>query len=68
MKAGISMHPSHSTMALMLGLEEEDFYKDVKCPQMFMPANEDHENTKIGGLVTILPTSLVYRKARPFYF
>ena len=59
LKAGISMHPGHSTLAMMLGLNEEDLYKDVKCPQMFMPAIDDHENAKIGGLVTILPTVLV---------
>ncbi len=50
MKAGISMHPGHSRLAMMLELNEEDLYKDVKCPQMFMPAMDDHENTKLGGL------------------
>jgi len=52
LKAGILMHPAHSMMAMLLGLNEEDLYKDVKCPQMFIPAKDDHENTKLGGLVT----------------
>ncbi len=67
LKAGISLHPAHSMMAMLLGLNEEDLYKDVKCPQMFMPAKDDHENTKLGGLVTILPTiflTAVPKKAR----
>jgi len=50
LKAGISLHPSHSGIVVMLGLEEEDLYKDIMCPQMFMPAQNDHENTKNGGL------------------
>ena len=64
LKAGISMHPAHTMMGMILGLNEEDLYKDVKCPQMFMPAKDDHENTKIGGLVKILPISLMYQKSK----
>ena len=45
-KAGISMHPSHTGICAMLGLDEEDVLKEVKCPQMFMPAGDDHENVK----------------------
>jgi len=36
--AGISLHPSHTIIAGMLGEDEEQLLKEVKCPQMFMPA------------------------------
>ncbi len=49
-KAGISLHPSHPTINPMLNVDEEQLLKEVKCPQMFMPAGDDHENTKLGGL------------------
>ena len=49
-KAGISLHPSHPTFNPMLNVDEEQLLKEVKCPQMFMPAGDDHENTKLGGL------------------
>ena len=49
-RAGISMHPGHSGICAMLGFDEEKLLKETLCPQMFMPAGDDHENTKIGGL------------------
>ena len=49
-RAGISMHPSHSLICAMLGVDEEKLLKETLCPQMFLSAGDDHENTKIGGL------------------
>lgn len=37
-RAGISLHPSHTPIAAMLLESEEELLKEVKCPQMFMPA------------------------------
>ena len=34
----------------MVQESEEEILKNVKCPQMFMPANGDHPNTFDGGL------------------
>ncbi len=42
-KAGISMHPSHPNIAQFLNENEETFYKEVKSPQMFMPAGSDRD-------------------------
>ena len=47
LKAGISMHPSHTAICAMLGVDEEKILKEVKCPQMFMPAGDDNENVKL---------------------
>lgn len=49
-KAGVSFHPSHSPISGLLGESEEEILKNVKCPQIFMPAEGDHENTYPGGL------------------
>ena len=49
-KAAISMHPSHSLICVMLGVDEEKLLKETLCPQMFFSAGDDHANTKIGGL------------------
>lgn len=49
-KAGVSFHPSHPFVAKTLGLSEEDMYRGVKCPQLFMPAKEDAESVQEGGL------------------
>merc|ERR1719494_1322391 len=49
-KAGISMHPSHSPISALLGEVEADLLKEVQCQQLFMPAGNDHENVKPGGL------------------
>ena len=46
-KAGLSMHPSHTAICAMMGVDEEKILKEVKCPQMFMPAGEDNENVKL---------------------
>jgi len=39
-RAGISLHPSHTPVVAMLGEDEEKVLKEVKCPQMYMPAGE----------------------------
>jgi len=49
-KAGVSFHPSHSPISGIIGDNEEEILKSVKCPQIFMPANGDHENTYPNGL------------------
>jgi len=49
-KAGVSMHPSHSPIAGMIGEAEADLLAAVKCHQLFMPAGNDHANVKPGGL------------------
>ena len=49
-KAGVSFHPSHSPIAGILEESEEEILKNVKSPQIFMPADGDHENTYPGGL------------------
>ena len=47
LKAGISMHPGHPAICAMLGVDEESILKEIKCPQMFMPAEDDNENVKL---------------------
>ena len=37
-KAGVSVHPSHSTISDMLKENEEDLLTSITCPQLFMPA------------------------------
>jgi hypothetical protein len=37
-QAGISLHPSHPILADLLMENEEELLKNVKCPQLFMPA------------------------------
>jgi hypothetical protein len=50
-KAGVSFHPSHSPIcSMMLKEDEGELLKAVKCPQLFMPADGDHENTRPSGL------------------
>lgn len=49
-RAGISLHPSHTGISGALGINEADLLKDVKCPQLFLPAGDDHENVRFGGL------------------
>lgn len=44
------MHPSHSGISTMLGLDEAEILRQVKCPQMFFAAGDDNENVKPGGL------------------
>ena len=39
-KAGVSMHPSHSPIAGMIGEAEADLLAAVKCHQLFMPAGD----------------------------
>jgi len=49
-KAGVSMHPSHSTIMPAVGDNEGDIYGQVKSPQLIMPSRTDSENVKVGGL------------------
>jgi len=50
MKAGVSMHPSHTKLSALLGEDEKELLAGVICPQLFMPAKEDSPETKPGGL------------------
>jgi len=49
-KAGVSYHPSHSRICELLEESEEELLKNVKCPQIFMPADGDHANNFPNGL------------------
>lgn len=49
-KVGVSWHPSHSPISAGLGEEERALLAQVSCPQLFMPAQGDHANTRPGGL------------------
>lgn len=51
MKAGVSMHPSHTPISQLLGESEEDLLKgSLGTPQLFMPAGNDAPEVKPGGL------------------
>jgi len=49
-KCGVSMHPSHSKMMEILEEKEERILKEVKCPQLYLSAGNDHPNSLPGGL------------------
>jgi len=48
--AGVSMHPSHSEISMLLRLNETELYKEVKVPQLIMPAGNDSPNVMPKGL------------------
>jgi len=48
--AGISFHPSHSRLTGLYGDDESSLLKAVQCPQLFVPAGNDPESCKEGGL------------------
>jgi len=48
--AGVSIHPSHSNLAMTLGLNETEILQEIKAPQLFMPAGNDSPNVKPNGL------------------
>lgn len=51
LKAGVSMHPSHTPIANnILGEVEKELLEAIKCPQLFMPAGNDPINVKAGGV------------------
>ena len=50
MKAGVSLHPSHDKLCMMLNENEEELLKEIKCPQAFLTASQDGPSTKAGGL------------------
>jgi len=49
-KCGVSFHPSHPPIFGMIDANEEEHLKAVKCPQLLMPASNDAETVKTGGL------------------
>ena len=49
-KVGVPWPPSHSPISAGLGEEERALLAQVSCPQLFMPAQGDHANTRPGGL------------------
>merc|ERR1712159_385238 len=49
-KAGVSMHPSHTAISSILGENEEDILRNITCNQLFMPAGNDPPEVKPGGL------------------
>jgi len=49
--AGVGMHPSHSPISGLVGDDETKLLEGVKSAQiLFMPASDDHENVRSGGL------------------
>lgn len=48
--AGVSMHPSHSPMMLLLAENEEEVLRSIQSPQLMMSAKTDSPNVKPGGL------------------
>jgi hypothetical protein len=49
------VHPSHTLLSAALGVDEAAILREVRCPQLFMPAGNDGESVKAGGLAdTIL--------------
>jgi len=49
-KCGVSFHPSHPPIFGMIEANEEERLKAVKCPQLLMPAGNDADTVKTGGL------------------
>jgi len=47
--AGVGYHPSHSMLTWM-GYDEKKLLESVACPQLMVPAGNDHANVKPGGL------------------
>jgi len=50
LKAGVSMHPSHTVVSKIREEEEGDILQAIACPQLFMPAGNDPPNVKPGGI------------------
>ena len=49
--AGVGMHPSHSPISGAVGDDETKLLEGAKSAQiLFMPAGDDHENVRAGGL------------------
>jgi len=48
--AGVSAHPSHSRLCQAMGVDEKSILEKVGCPQLFMPAGNDGDEVKAGGL------------------
>lgn len=49
--AGVSMHPSHAFILGLLGEDQEEVLAAAAgAPQLFMPAKEDPEDVKPGGV------------------
>ena len=45
------MHPSHSPISGAVGDDETKLLEGAKSVQiLFMPAGDDHENVRVGGL------------------
>merc|ERR1712002_104797 len=49
-KGGVSIHPSHTKISEILGVDEKTILEQVNCPQLFMPAGNDGDEVKEGGL------------------
>jgi len=49
-KAGVSFHPSHPPIFGMTGVDEEKEYQAVTAAQLMMPAKDDKDSVKTGGL------------------
>jgi len=49
-KCGVSFHPSHPPIFGMIEANEEEQLKAIKCAQLMLPAGNDKESVKTGGL------------------
>merc|ERR1719474_1291603 len=65
--AGVTIHPSHSTMIPNLGEDEATILGQVTAPQLIMPTKTDSDNVQPGGLdETILREQGVEVIVEPF--
>merc|ERR1711892_1176530 len=48
--AGVSMHPSHSTLLATAGEDEEEVLELIKAPQLFLVEGDAGDSVKTGGL------------------
>jgi len=49
-KCGVSFHPSHPKLFGMVGVDEEEQLKAVTAAQLLLPAGDDMDSVKKGGL------------------
>eukprot|EP00090_Calanus_glacialis_P028045 TRINITY_DN4481_c0_g1_i1.p1 TRINITY_DN4481_c0_g1~~TRINITY_DN4481_c0_g1_i1.p1 ORF type:complete len:242 (+),score=74.77 TRINITY_DN4481_c0_g1_i1:39-764(+) len=47
---GVSAHPSHTKISMVLGEQEADILAKISCDQLFLPAGNDGPEVKKGGL------------------
>ncbi len=58
-KAGISMHPSHTPVIGMLSENEEEILKEIKSPQVSFSVRAFYYTSSFELLVTIMPVCFI---------